>query len=500
MKRIFGFSIAALAATAALFVAACSDDDNNTNTPTPGANGTVLFTTASNGVYRTTHDSTTGSYEVTLGSQNDELFLVFVAPKFESTGHPTPEAGTYAVAAEAGAMTIDTEQSYWISTSDGMEVKRKIVGGSFILGLLDGSYSLEGELTGSGDAVLKFAFSGQLLFADYNGEPLADAIQCQSARGTFYGSYYIPNASDYYIVLFDTLHAAEGDPYNYRICLDFTSGRTAGSLMPALGTYYPDGNLMFDEFTFLPGLMNGANGTLWQIPSSSGGATRYMVTDGFFTLRAADNGKYQVFGTLKDNYGKEISFNYVGALPFVNDAVGTFTSLTENYDMGQAYYVNQKCTSTSDEGNIWAIYFYDEQSWTSKGAEGHFVKFEIPLTTDHKAIPAGTYSAAAHVLYPEQNNYVPGYIFAYDTSLATANGSWLARGNGTNSAVWAPLRKGDLVLEVDQSGVYTATFTIEDDDYIPHTVSGSFKGEIPLTSDSKVQSLAVPAPVRNSQR
>ena len=500
MKRLFGFSIAALTAAAALFLAACTDDDNaSTVTPEPASGDAVLFTTASDGIYRTTHDSDTGSYEVTLGAEADELYLVFVAPKFAGTGNPVPETGTYTAASEVGAMTIDTEQSYWLSMLGGVEIRRKIVGGSFVLELLDGNYALAGELTGSGDAGLKFAFAGPIVFADYNGEPEPDAIQCQSARGTFYGLYYIPNAYDYYIVLFDTLHAAEGDPYNYRICLDFTSARTAGSLMPALGTYYPDDDLMFDGFTFLPGLMNGANGTLWQVPASGGGATRYMVSDGFFTLRAVEGGKYQVFGTLKDNYGKEISFNYVGALPFVNDAVGTFTSLTENYDMGTAFYANQKCTF-SDDGDIWAIYFYDEASWTSQGAEGYFVKFEVMAEHGLTTFPAGTYSAAAHVLYPEEGNYVPGYIFAYDTSLATAYGSWLAKGNGTNSAVYAPLRKGDLVVTVDADGVYTATFEVEDDDYIPPTISGNFTGALPFAAGSQVQSLAVPAVTRSSRR
>ena len=167
--------------------------------------------------------------------------------------------------------------------------------------------------------------------------------------------------------------------------------------------------------------------------------------------------------------------------------MGTFTAFTTDYDMGEAYYANQKCYDTSEEGNFWKIYLYDEASWTTKGQAGYFITFDIPLTTDCKSIPAGEYTAAAHVLKPELGNFIPGYMFAYDQSIATAGGSWVAVGRDTGTMAYAPVRDGKLTIVDNGGGEYTVTVDALDDDYVPHRITATYTGKLPLTSDSKVQ-------------
>ena len=505
MKNRFFQAVFATAVAAAVVLSACSDDKQNTPAPDPGPGpkptDQVVFNSVSEAIYRgDVNANRLGLYTLTLEAEGQRLYLEFTS-SLTTAVKPVPEEGAYDFSADNAEGTFNGA-SYWLATVNGAEITRRLASGSFSVTAIETGYKIAGKVAGQDGVALDFVYEGALSFTDFNGDPAPDAIQCLSARGTYYGLYYIPNASNYYIVLFDTAHVNEGDSYSYRICLDFTSVRpSGGKIMPALGTYRPDTDGTFDEGTFLQGLINGANGTLWQVPSSGGGATRYMVQDGFFTIRTAENNKYQIFGTLKDAYGKEISFDYVGALPFENDAVGTFTSLTEDFALGKAFYVNQKCydTTSDPDFNYWKIYFYDEQSWTSKGKEGFFVAFDIPLDKQAKSIPAGEYTPAEHVLKPQQGNYVPGYIFAYDTSLATAFGAWLAKGNGENSVVWAPIRGGSLKLVDNGDKTFTATFDVTDDDFIPKHITGSYTGEIPVTSDSQVKVTTRPVAPRRAR-
>lgn len=491
MKRTFKYIVLAAMTSAILVLSSCSDDKETPGKPGPDPkpDATVVFSSVSEAIYRgDANGNRLGLYTLTLEAPGQKLYLEVTSSLTDSAA-PVPDEGVYDFSADNSQGSFNGK-SYWVSTVNGADITRRLTSGSFTLTATETGYKLSGKVAGQDEVPLVFLYEGVLKFIDLNGDPADDAIQCLSARGTYYGLYYIPNASNYYIVLFDTVHSNEGDPYSYRICLDFTSVRpSGGKIMPALGTYRPDMDGTFGEGTFLQGLINGANGTLWQVPDGSGGSTRYMVTDGFFTIRTTDNNKYQIFGTLKDAYGREISFNHVGALPFENDAVGTFTSLTQDFALDEAFYVNQKCydTTSDPDSNYWKIYFYDEQSWTWKGKQGFFVTFDIPLDKQAKSIPAGEYTPAEHVLFAQPGNYVPGYIFAYDTSLATAFGAWLAKGNGENSVVWAPIRGGSLKLVDNGDKTFTATFDVTDDGYIPKHITGSYTGEIPLTSDSQVK-------------
>lgn len=504
MKNRFTQTVLATVMAAAVALSACGDDKQSTPTPDPDPDpkptDQVVFSSASEAFYRgNANGNQLGLYTLTLEAEGQHLYIEFTSA-LTTSAKPMPEEGTYDFSADNAQATFNGA-SYWLATVNGAEITRRLASGSFSVAATETGYRIAGKVAGQDQVALDFVYEGALSFVDLNGDPAEDAIQCLSARGTYYGLYYIPNAPNYYIVLFDTLHSNEGDPYSYRICLDFTSIRpSGGKIMPALGTYRLDTEGTFSEGTFLQGLINGANGTLWQIPDGSGGSTRYMVQDGFFTIRMTDNNKYQIFGTLKDAYGREISFDYVGALPFDNAAVGTFTSLTSDFEMGEAFYVNQKCydTTSDPKRNYWKIYFYDEESWTSKGKEGYFITFDIPLEKQAKSIPAGEYTPADHVKLPKAGNYIPGYIFAYDTSLSTAFGAWLAKGNGEKSAVWAPIRGGSLKLVDNGDKTFTATFDVIDDGFIPKHITGSFTGEIPFTTDSQVKVIAKPAASRAS--
>lgn len=503
MKNKFSLFFFILLSAAAL-TAACSDNKEPQPGPGPGPGPdpevpTVAFTTASDAIYRGDVDGNgLGLYQLTLEADGQKLYLEFTS-SLSTAAKPVPDEGTYTFSEEKKAGTFGSE-SYWLATDNGTEINRRLASGSFTFEVTDASCKLSGTVAGRDETKLEFTFEGPVAFVDYNGNPAADAIECLNAHGTYYGSYYIPNAANYYIVLFDTEHRNEGDPYNYRICLDFTSTRpSGGTIMPALGTYRVDNSGTFGEGTFVAGMLNGSNGTLWQVPAD-GGATRYMVSDGFFTIRKTDSGKHQIFGTLKDSYGKQISFDYVGSLTFDNQAVGTFTSLTDDFALGEAFYANQKCYAKGETYNMWKIYFYDEASWTSQGKKGHFVTFDIPLSPDLKSIPAGDYTAASHVLFPEEGNYIPGYMFAYDSSVAAGYGSWLAKGNGEASLSYAPIHEGTLHLKQNADKTFTATFDVLDDDFIPKHITGSFTGEIPIAPGSQITALhaaptSLPAPV-----
>lgn len=454
--------------------AACNGDDPKpepTIDPTP-----MAFTTVADAVYRA--DSDKGSYELKLTNIENELYIVFESDVFTGSGDPMPADGQY---------DITKTDGYWLSTTNGVEIRRKLTGGWVRFETADGECHIEGKVTGSDDTTLHFTYNGDIRFSDYNGEPEPDALKCLGAYGTYYGSYYIPQAADWFIRIFDTEHKNQGDPYTYIIDLDFNSTRPSGApLMPAMGTYRIDSEGLFAEGTMIGGMMNGTCGSFWRVRNGDT-TTAYLVTDGFFTLRRTDDGKYQIFGTLKDNWGQSLSFDFKGSLSFNNDAVGTFTAFTTDYDMGAAYYANQKCYETSEEGNFWKVYLYDEASWTTKGQAGYFLSLDIPLTGDSKSLAPGEYTAAAHVLKPELGNFIPGYMFAFDQSIATAGGSWVAVGRDTGTMAYAPIRDGKVTVEKDSDDNYTITVDALDDDYIPHHITATYTGKLPLTSDSKVQ-------------
>lgn len=491
MKNIFKYLMFAAFSVAAIeFFTACGDDDpvSPPEPPEPSVDEPVEFTRTSDAVYYgDAKDNSLGFYSLTLAN-DDNVLCLGITSSLTSDRTPVPDAGEYVFSAERTCGSFDDE-SYWLSSGDGVDITRRFSSGKFTLSAAAGGYRIEGSVVCRDGETLDFVYEGALVFSDVSNEPAPDAIPCMGAYGTYYGSYYIPDAADYYLVIYDTVHSNSGDAYNYRICLDFTSSRpSGGKIMPAMGTYRVDEEGTFAEGTFVAGMMNGIDGTLWQVPSSNGGSSRYMVTDGFFTIREADGNRYQIFGTLKDSYGSEISFDYVGALSFDNDAAGVSSSLTTDYDMGEAFYANQKCYETSPEGNLWNIWFYDEDAWTTKGMSGYFFRFDILLEPGLKSIPAGEYGVAAHSMKLDFGEYIPGYIFAG----SAAYGSWLAKGTGSSSVCHAPLRGGSLVLTCNDDGTYTAAIDVIDDNYIPKRMTGSFTGEIPITSDSEIKTLSAP--------
>ena len=424
------------------------------------------------------YNNGTGCYTLTFKNGENTLFLEFTSSA-SGLVPPMPDNGTYAYSVNPSSGTFSGE-SYWISETDG--VTRKLGGGSFSFSCNGGVCEVAGVVGGRDGVDLKFSYNGKIEFSDIKGNPDSNAIKCLGCYGTYYGPYYIPSSSDFYIVLYDTVHAKEGDPYSYRIALDFSAKRMSGALMPEMGTYYPDIEGDFAEGTFVQGMLT-KDGTFWSVPSGSG-STLFLAVDGFFTIRRTDSGSYQIFGTLKDRYGAEISFDYTGNLSFASEAPGPYTSLTKDYDM-DVFYANQKCYYASEELSEWKLYFYTEDSWTSKGETGYFMSFDIPLAPDVTSVPAGTYTASAHVLYPEDNNYIPGYVYTE----SNAFGSWFVAG----TKPWAPAKGGTLVLTDNGDGTMSAEFDVTDDDYIPHHITGSFTGSIPVTSDSEIKPESLPA-------
>lgn len=494
MKKIVRMCAYVLTVAAVAAFAACGGDGEEIDSSNDNGNGNgsgnvepekpaekVRFTTVSEAVYYgEKKGSGMGYFELTLTAEGHRLHLAFCST-FVSGPKPMPAAGAYELAQGFYLQSLSADDSYWYASTGGMEVTRKFKAARFTVTPTDGGCTIAGTAEGVDGTKIEFSYEGALQFADFNGEPAPGALTCLGCYGTYYGGYYIPSASEYYLVIYDTVHAKEGDPYNYRIVLDFHSKRPAGRLMPELGTYYPDAEMLFEEGTFVPGQMDGSNGTFWQVPSGSG-STRYMVTEGSFTIRTAGSG-YQIFGTLKDRYGMELSFNYTGAVTFNNDAAGAVTSLTSDLAMGTAHYANMKCVYTSEQYNLWNLYVYDEASWTSKGEQGYFVSFNIPVASDQKRIPVGDYTAASHVLLPDFGNFIPGYIYAE----SSAQGSWLASGQ----RAWAPLRSGKVSIAAAAGDTYTVTFDVTDDGFVPNRITGTFTGAIPVTSDSQVKALSV---------
>lgn len=491
MKKTFKFAAFAAMAVSFAFFAACSNDDNGEVKPgnTTGNGGddepteeTVTFSSVSDAKYLgNANRNDLGLYTITLNAEGNRLLLEFTS-RLSTMEIPVPDDGTYNYSIDDDLNTF-SNNSLWTSESNGTETNRKLGAGSFSWTATDKGCKIAGSVEGRDGTKLKFEYEGGVEFLNQTTEPAADAITCLGAYGTYYGKYYIPNAADWYLILYDTVHASAGDPYNYRICLDFTSITPAGSLMPAMGTYRVDSEGTFPEGTFVAGMMDGESGTLWQTPSSGGGSSRVMVKEGSFVIRQNENGKYQVFGTLKDPYGQQISFNYTGNLSFANDAVGKYTSLTEDFDLN-VFYANQKCYSVSEDVNLWKMYLYEEKNWNSKGKEGYCLTFDIALPSGAASIPEGTYNVADHVLMPEMGDYIRGYIFAPSSVSAAAYGSWLAKGGDNGLSPWAPVCGGSVTVTKNADGTYTMTFDVTDDNFVPKHIRGSFTGEFPLASGS----------------
>lgn len=488
MKNKFKTIITSMILAVAVLFSACGSENGNSNgnsngedpqgeTPDPGTQTeTVVFTSVKECVYMAdTKGNQLGFYTLMLENENNQLYFEF-SSSLTLSEDPMPDEGTYEFSTENTLGTFNGS-SYWILSDNGMDTTRRLESGSFSFTSTDKGYKISGKVAGRDETELDFVYEGDLAVIDFSGTPAEDAITCLTATGTYYGGFYIPNVGDYYIVLFDTVHTSEGEPYNYRICLDFSSVLSpGGSIMPTMGTYKADTEGMFTEGTFVPclGVVNA--GTIWQVPDGNGGAVYYPISDGFFRIRLTDDNKYQIFGTLTNEYGDDISFNYVGSLSFTNNSPRKLTELTMDFNMGEAYYANQKCTSTGETYDLWKLYIYNQDSWTSQGASGYFLSVEIPLEPGTRSIPAGEYKASAHVLQPENFDFIQGYIFAADTSLAAAYGSWLAQG----TSPCAPICGGTLQLVQNSDNTYTVTFDLTDDDYIPKHITGSFSGKIPV--------------------
>lgn len=458
------------AAAAILAAAGCTEGSGGNGS----ANETkALFTTLSAPSYFT--ENGTGHFSVTLSNANHTLHLEFASSPFAGGGDPAPDNGNYSYAATLKAGTFGGD-SYWVSDIDG--ITRKLSGGSFTIDSDGGGYStIAGSVGGRDGSKLVFTYSGPMSFVDVD----PNAVKCLGCYGTYYGPYYIPSASDFYLVLYDTVHAKPGDNYNYRICLDFTGKRATGSLMPESGTYVPDFADDFSDGTFVMGGFTG-DGTNWSMPNASGSSTLYLAVDGSFTIRK-EAGQYRVFGTLYDRYGSSVSFDYTGALSFDNQAPGPRTALSADLDFGNVHYANQRCYFRSATGfSQWKLWFYDEASWTSKGDEGYFISFDIPLDPSAQSVPAGEYTASEHVLYPKDNNFIGGYMYTDSDPL----GTWLAKGvgDGGGTRAWAPMRSGTLSLKDNGNGTFTASFDVVDDDFTPHHVKGTYTGPIPVLAEA----------------
>ena len=443
----------------------------------------VTFTSVTEAVYhgKAGSNDELGRYSITLETAEHTLYIEFLS-SFTDEIIPVPDEGEYELAADDEVMTF--KNSTWRAENNGVETNRKLSSGTFTWEASDNGFKIAGLVAGRDEAELKFEYDGPVEFLNRGGggEPAENAIVCQGATGTYYGKYYIPSAASFYLVIWDTPHLAEGDPWNLGIRLDFTSAFPAGSMMPEMGTYRVDSKGTFDKGTFVPGMMDGSNGSFRQVKDGSG-SSRFPIIDGFFTIRKNDDGRYQVFGTLIETGGQEISFNYVGALTFNNDAVGKLTTLTTDFAMGNAFYANQRCYSIDTEANLnyWKLYFYNEAAWTTQGQDGYFLGFDIALPPDAQSIPAGRYVVGEHVMIPKTSGeFIAGYLFA-DIG---AYGSWLATGAGKPVS---PISGGELNLVKNSDGTFTATFDVLDDDFIPKHITGTFSGEIPLSANSLIQ-------------
>lgn len=462
-------------AAAAIALTGCDSGNGNNGDENHDNSYTASFTTVAEAVYTGDEDACgAGHYSLTLANGDHTLHLEFASSLYTTGDYPVPDEGSYDYAAKLAAGSFSGD-SYWVADVDG--ITRKISNGSFTISGSRENCTVAGKVGGRDGSQLDFSYTGALNFSDAASLPDEDAVIIKGCYGTYYGPYYIPSAADFYIVMYDTVHSKQGDPYSYRICLDFISQRETGSLMPEMGTYRPDLAGDFANGFFVTGSITG-DGTMWSMPNESGGDTMHMAVDGSFTIRK-EGSSYRLFGTLKDRYGAQISFDYSGQLNFDNQAPGPRTALAADLDFGKVFYANQRCYFRSEVAfSQWKLWFYDEDSWTTKGDQGYFISFDIPLDPDMESIPAGDYTAAAHVLYPDEWNFIGGYMYTDSDAL----GTWVARGmgDGNGARAWAPVRDGSLSIKDNGDGTMTATFDVRDDDFVPHRITGTYTGAIPV--------------------
>lgn len=377
-------------------------------------------------------------------------------------------------------MTFDAGASVWIAAQGASETRYRFTAGSFTLGVQDGEYSLQGKLSAE-TMDFSFSYKGTLAFENLSKDDIdPNAIYCQGCYGTYYGKYYVPEAHSYYMVVYDTKHASPGDPYNYRIALDFNGTKPAGNaIMPETGIYEIADDLYFDEGTAIPGHLNadmGIDGTQWSIPNQSGqGSTLYPATAGRFTLTKITGG-YRVSGKLEDGRGNSISFLYEGPLAFDDQSQDApITDLAANKEFGSLYYARTWLSQQAETQSLWKVFLYSEDSWTSQGERGDYVEIDLVLEPDARKIPAGTYEASP-VNRPQTGRFLPGYVY----TRSYAYGSWLISGQTTTVA---PL-KGGSVTFTSVGEEYRVWFDFTDDAATPNRIRGSYEGPIVVVQKS----------------
>lgn len=418
-----------------------------------------------------------GNYLLTLTTPEGDqtLTLDFSSSALaENPTAPQPEAGDYAWAA-AGArsgMTFDGGQSSMLLTEGALETRYRFTGGSFHLAAAAEGYTLEGSFS-AGDQQFECTYTGPLAFENRSDDEIdPEAIVCLGAYGTYYGHFYCPEAYDYYLVLFDTKHAATGDPYNYRIALDFHSLAPGAGRMPQEGTYPIDTELVFDPGTMVPGHLNenwGIDGSYWSVPKEGGGSTMFPITQGSFTFARRD-GVYRLYGTLADGQGNEISFTYEGDLSFNDESDNTpITRLDDDMQMGALCHARARQEPAADY-TVWSVYLYTEESWTSQGETGDHAKLQLVAPTVAQSLPAGTYRVTA-TNHPAIGGFLPGYVYADRRAL----GTWLVR---NASEILAPLTDGTVTVETTDGESFRIAFDLTDDAAQPHRVTGSYEGTI----------------------
>lgn len=503
MKNHF-FTLLAVLLTALLTLPACSDSESPTP-PVPGPDEPVraTFTHALTlKYYGNKYGNDAGNYllELTTADGSQSLTLDFSASALtDNPSSPQPEAGDYVLAA-AGArtgMTFDGGASDWVVTEGMQETRYRFTGGSFSLSRDGADYALKGNFT-AGDNRFECTYDGPLTFENCSDDEIdPEAIVCLGAYGTYYGHFYCPEAYDYYLVIFDTKHAQTGDPYNYRIALDFHSLAPVGDRMPQEGTYPIDAELVFDPGTMVPGHLNenwGIDGSYWSVPKEGGGSTMFPITQGSFTFARRD-GVYLLFGTLADGQGNEISFTYEGDLNFNDDSDDSPVSRLEaDRAMGSLYHARARQEPASDY-TVWSVYLYTEESWTSQGETGDHLKLQLVAPTDAQSLPAGTYSVTV-TNHPALGGFLPGYIYADRRAL----GTWLVR---NSSEIVAPLIDGTVTVADTDGDNYRIEFDLTDDAAPAHRLTGSYAGAIEAIETTSALGLSLsasqPAPDRNAR-
>lgn len=475
-NRLFILLLTAL--TSLCILPSCSD----TKTPEPPGPGPkepveATFTHASTLQYLgNKYGNEAGNYLLVLTTPTGDQTLTLDFSTPAPAQNPTdaqPDAGEYAWEA-AGArtgMSFDGGASSWLITDGALETRFRFTGGRFRLAATAEGYTLEGTFT-AGDEQFVCTYAGPLSFENCSDDQIdPDAIVCLGAYGTYYGHFYCPEAFNYYLVIFDTKHASAGDPYNYRIALDFHSLSSAGNRMPQEGVYLIDTDMTFDAGTMVPGHLNenwGIDGSYWSVPKEGGGSTMFPITQGSFTFARRDR-VYRLYGTLADEQGNRISFTYEGDLWFNDESDDTpITRLEADMPMGALHYARARREPAVDH-TVWSVYLYTEESWTSQGETGDHAKLQLVAPTEAQLLPVGTYRVTA-TNHPAIGGFLPGYVYADRRAL----GTWLVR---NTSEILAPLTDGTVTVETDGAD-YRIAFDLTDDAAQPHRVTGSYEGTI----------------------